>query len=284
MPPDIIAHRGVPAARPENTLASFAEALSQGADGIELDVHATADGVVVVHHDACLPGPDGPGSGPALAGTTLARLRAAAVHELPTLDDVLSLVGTAARVHVELKGHHVTGQALAVLARHPAESAVHAFDHRRIAHAATVAPERSRGLLLCSRVVHPVAVLRSASAHTIWQEWPQVDEQLIQEVHAAGGSVIAWTVNERRGRAATRGDGRGRPVHRSTGVAAPGPHGTGGLTRLASLRHCARAGRSAARALGSERHDTSARRRRRPEQRERCSTFATAHSVITAGG
>ena len=36
----------------ENTLPSFAAALAAGAQGIELDVHATADGVVVVHHDA----------------------------------------------------------------------------------------------------------------------------------------------------------------------------------------------------------------------------------------
>ena len=40
----------------ENTLPSFAAALAAGADGIELDVHCTADGVVVVHHDAFVDG------------------------------------------------------------------------------------------------------------------------------------------------------------------------------------------------------------------------------------
>ena len=47
-----IAHRGMPRRLRENTLPSFAAALAAGADGIELDVHATSDGVVVVHHDA----------------------------------------------------------------------------------------------------------------------------------------------------------------------------------------------------------------------------------------
>ena len=46
-----IAHRGGAALRPENTLAAFRHALALGADGAELDVQLSADGVVVVHHD-----------------------------------------------------------------------------------------------------------------------------------------------------------------------------------------------------------------------------------------
>ena len=45
------AHRGGSALRPENTIASFDHGLSLGADGLELDVHLSRDGVVVVHHD-----------------------------------------------------------------------------------------------------------------------------------------------------------------------------------------------------------------------------------------
>ncbi len=48
------AHRGGAALRPENTIASFDYGLSVGADGLELDVHLTRDGVVVVHHDHTL--------------------------------------------------------------------------------------------------------------------------------------------------------------------------------------------------------------------------------------
>jgi glycerophosphoryl diester phosphodiesterase len=50
----VYAHRGGAALRPENTLASFDYGLSLGADGLELDVHLSRDGVVVVHHDATL--------------------------------------------------------------------------------------------------------------------------------------------------------------------------------------------------------------------------------------
>ena len=55
---EIIAHRGVPRELPENSLPGFARAVELGADGIELDVHLTADGVLVVHHDPVLTGPN----------------------------------------------------------------------------------------------------------------------------------------------------------------------------------------------------------------------------------
>jgi glycerophosphoryl diester phosphodiesterase len=52
--PLVFAHRGGSALRPENTLISFEHGLSLGADGLELDVHLSRDGVVVVHHDDTL--------------------------------------------------------------------------------------------------------------------------------------------------------------------------------------------------------------------------------------
>ena len=53
-PPLVFAHRGGSALRPENTIAAFDHGLELGADGLELDVHLSRDGVVVVHHDVTL--------------------------------------------------------------------------------------------------------------------------------------------------------------------------------------------------------------------------------------
>ena len=53
--PMVIAHRGASAAHPENTVAAFVGARDAGADGVELDARRTADGHVIVHHDAQLP-------------------------------------------------------------------------------------------------------------------------------------------------------------------------------------------------------------------------------------
>ena len=52
--PLVFAHRGGGALAPENTVAAFDHGLSLGADGLELDVHLSRDGRVVVHHDAHL--------------------------------------------------------------------------------------------------------------------------------------------------------------------------------------------------------------------------------------
>ena len=52
--PQVFAHRGGSALAPENTIAAFDNGLALGARGLELDVHLSADGVVVVHHDRTL--------------------------------------------------------------------------------------------------------------------------------------------------------------------------------------------------------------------------------------
>src|SRR6478735_8096851 len=52
--PLVFAHRGGAALAPENTIAAFDNGLALGADGLELDVRLSRDGVVVVHHDRTL--------------------------------------------------------------------------------------------------------------------------------------------------------------------------------------------------------------------------------------
>jgi glycerophosphoryl diester phosphodiesterase len=52
--PQVFAHRGGRALAPENTIAAFDNGLALGADGLELDVHLSLDGDVVVHHDTTL--------------------------------------------------------------------------------------------------------------------------------------------------------------------------------------------------------------------------------------
>jgi len=95
--PLVFAHRGGAALRPENTMAAFEHGLSLGADGVELDVHLSRDGVVVVHHDRTLERTTSL-RGP-VSARDAAELRGAGV---PSLADVLRLTG-AARVIIELK-------------------------------------------------------------------------------------------------------------------------------------------------------------------------------------
>jgi glycerophosphoryl diester phosphodiesterase len=199
--PARIAHRGAPRERPENTLPSFARALELGADGIELDVHATRDGVVVVHHDPVPRARDADRrlAGRAIADLTHDQLRGFSVAPgigIPTLAEVLSLVGGAAVVYVEIKGVGIEREVIDVIRASTARCAVHSFDHAAVARAKTLAPDLRRGLLFSRRPRDVTAAMEAAGALDAWPEWPLVDREFVTSVQRIGGSVIAWTVND----------------------------------------------------------------------------------------
>jgi glycerophosphoryl diester phosphodiesterase len=200
--PELIGHRGAPRERPENTLASFLRALDLGADAVELDVHATRDGVVVVHHDFV---PRAVSSAPALVGRPIAELTAeqlatfsVAGEPIPTLADVLDAIASRATVYVEIKGRAIEQLVIATIARASRAGSVpvHSFDHRAVARARALDSSIASGILLVSYLVEPEHALRVARARDYWQEWSMIDEHLVRAVHAAKGRVIAWTVNE----------------------------------------------------------------------------------------
>lgn len=190
--PWIIGHRGAPAHLPENTLAGFTHAFDAGADAVELDVHATRDGVVVVHHDDRL------ADGRRIADHAWAELRPATpgADPIPSLEEVLAAVEGRGAVFVEIKGRAIEAEVVRVIQRSAARCAVHAFDHRSALAVRRLAPELPTGVLLSSYVVDVVAVLRAARSRTLWQHWSQIDEPLVRAVRSIGGVVVAWTVND----------------------------------------------------------------------------------------
>jgi glycerophosphoryl diester phosphodiesterase len=194
--PSVIAHRGASGYEYENSRAAFRRAVMLDADGIELDVHATRDGAIVVHHDAEIPG-----FGPiALLSRAEARqVRIRNGEPLPLLSEVLELVGDR-DVYVEIKSLPDTHdeELLAVLDRGPAPAryAVHSFDHRIVRRLGECRPSLRRGILLSAYLDDPVAAMRGVGASTLWQEWKLVDQDLVTRVHDAGCSIISWTVNE----------------------------------------------------------------------------------------
>jgi glycerophosphoryl diester phosphodiesterase len=166
------------------------------ADGVELDVHATRDGAIVVHHDPEIPGF---GAIKLLSRGEARQVRIRNGEPLPLLSEVLELVGER-EVYVEVKSlpEMHDEELLEVLDRGPAPQryAVHSFDHRIIRRLGACRPALKRGILLSAYLDDPVAAMRSVGATTLWQEWQQVDEDLVTHVHDAGFAIIAWTVNE----------------------------------------------------------------------------------------
>lgn len=109
----VIAHRGASSVAPENTLASAEQGITYGADMIELDVHLTKDGEVVVIHDHELERTTN-GTG-VIAEKTLKELKTLdagswkdpkfSTEKIPTLDEFLKLVNGRAIVLIEIKSN-----------------------------------------------------------------------------------------------------------------------------------------------------------------------------------
>ena len=90
--PRIIGHRGAKAYEPENTLRSIRRALDMGVQAVEIDVHASQDGRLVVIHDATVDRTtNGKGRVADLSWTELRRLDAGMGERLPSLEEVVVL-------------------------------------------------------------------------------------------------------------------------------------------------------------------------------------------------
>lgn len=169
-----------------------------GLAGIEIDIHSTVDGEIVLHHDPVT------ATGTVIAGATLAQLRAEGLPDgtqFPTLAEVLDAVAPLA-VYVEAKGlaPGADDALLELLAsgRTPRKYAVHSFDHRIIKRLAAKAPGIKMGVLSSSYLIQPERQVLDAGAQVLWQHWELVDAELVDRCRDHGIEVIAWTVPEVR--------------------------------------------------------------------------------------
>jgi glycerophosphoryl diester phosphodiesterase len=192
----VIAHRGASAHEVENSLAAFRAAQRMGADAVELDVHATADGSLFVHHDETIDGH--PIS--QLTTAVAAAFRLANGEPLPTLEQALQAIGPRLQVFIEVKllPAQFDGRLFETMQRGPNPSgyAVHGFDHRIVRRLGDARPALPRGVLSSSYPVRPLVPLQDAGATMLWQERGLVDRPLLEALHGAGFRLFVWTVNE----------------------------------------------------------------------------------------
>jgi glycerophosphoryl diester phosphodiesterase len=128
---------------------------------------------------------------------TLDELRAFRVdgEPIPTLEEVLAAVSPRLRIYCELKGLRTAAPALAAIKSRGDRAAVHSFDHRMIDEARRLSPEIARGVLESAYHTDPTASMREHGARDLWQDEGWIDRDMVDRVHAAGGRVVAWTVN-----------------------------------------------------------------------------------------
>jgi glycerophosphoryl diester phosphodiesterase len=154
----VVGHRGSPDRAPENTMASFEAALAIGVDAIELDVHMSRDGHLVVIHDQNL-GRTTNGEG-LVHEQTLVELRALdAGQRIPTFEEVLVRIGQHVPLQVEIKGatDGVTEATIAMLRAHGQldRSMITSFHLDRLPLVRSLAPSVQIGALVWGRARTP---------------------------------------------------------------------------------------------------------------------------------
>jgi glycerophosphoryl diester phosphodiesterase len=208
----IYAHRGASGHAPENTLEAFALAVSMGADGVELDVHISADGELIVIHDEKV---DRTTNGTGyVKDMTLQQLKALDASngkegyqgaKIPTLAEVYDLLrDTGLHVNVEIKTDQIMypdieKKCLEMEREKGMEGRViySSFNHYTIANLLRLNPNAKTGLLYMSGLYQPWTYAKSVGATHIHPFFPSIFlPDLPQGCAENGVGINLWTVND----------------------------------------------------------------------------------------
>ena len=217
---EVHAHRGGAGLAPENTLAAFRKALELGVDALEMDLHVTRDGAVVVIHDETLDRTtDGRGDVGDLSLEAVKRSDAGGKfapafrgERVPTLREVIDLVKATGngrvRLDLELKYHQdrpgkpedFEERVLAVLreTRFVERVNVISFHHPTLTKLKGQEPRIRTGLLAGGRQApqDPVALVRRYQADYYSPSLHHITAEAVAALHQADIPIVPWTVNE----------------------------------------------------------------------------------------
>jgi glycerophosphoryl diester phosphodiesterase len=202
----VIAHRDSSAYALENTLAAFDLALQMRCRHLELDVHLSSDGHIVVMHDETVDRTTN-GTGP-VGSQTLAELRALDAgawfgpqftgERLPTFAEVLERYQGRVHIHTEIKGrapHLASGTADLMRQYGMAEHVtVTAFQYLRLAEIRAYPPELPTGWLVNEVSDGTIAQARALGVAQICPKADSVTPALVRRLHAEGFVARAWGV------------------------------------------------------------------------------------------
>jgi glycerophosphoryl diester phosphodiesterase len=200
-------HRGAAGYAPENTMVSFERGMALRVDAIELDIHPTSDGELVVMHDPTL---DRTTNGHGLISAhTLAQIRELDAgswfhpsfkdERVPTLHEVLTWARGRIKVVIEIKQGPIFYPTIEELliaeldrTQMRAEVLVISFDHFSVRKVKQLAPDLMTGVLYAGRCIDPVALAHVADANVLMPYWAQLTRAEVEAAHAANLLIAPW--------------------------------------------------------------------------------------------
>lgn len=205
--PEITAHRGASTTEPENTILAFDEALEEGADWLELDVHETKDGVLVITHDSNLKRTTGVKK--YVYNLTYAELKELKVKgiyssgyietDIPTLEEVLDRYQGHAKLNIELKptqyDKDYVNKVISLIKQYNYESdCMVASMNESILEEVKSADPNITVLYNMAVAEGDVTKLTAIDNYSVEQSY--ITESLIKSVHSNNKLIFAWTVND----------------------------------------------------------------------------------------
>jgi glycerophosphoryl diester phosphodiesterase len=199
--PLILGHRGAPRAAPENTIAGFTLALDAGADGVEMDVQLSADGVPVVIHDDTLRRTTGArGRVDRLSWRRISELRTGG-EPVPSLEQAGAwAAATGAWLNVEIKAMGAAAATLAVLeeAGIAERVIVSSFHVSVVEQVGRLDPHAARYLLLERWDAAARTALETSGAGGVCLRVDVATDAVLAELEPCGLPVVVWTVDDPR--------------------------------------------------------------------------------------
>ncbi|RMI37903.1 glycerophosphodiester phosphodiesterase [Streptomyces triticirhizae] len=203
-----VGHRGLMGVEPENTLRSFRAARRAGLDAVELDLHLSWDGALVVMHDARVDRTtDGTGAIAELTLAELRRLDAGQGERVPTLAEVVAEV--EGHLQLEIKDAAAARELAGFVADHglAGRVTVISFHDAALAAFAEELPGVPLGLVTGESTATAPERAAALGCGLVSCELPWLTAEVVARCRAAGLSVIAWTVNTAEQLARARGLG-----------------------------------------------------------------------------
>ena len=194
----IMGHRGAKAYEPENTLRSIRRALELGVDAVEIDIHLSRDGRLVVIHDATVDRTtDGKGRVADLTWEELRRLDAGLGEAVPSLEEVTALVHGRAHLFIELKDRQAVAPLAAFFKTHNLFEAAHAisFWHPALKELRRLEPRIRTGVLFVGCPVDPPALAAAAGARALVLNYQYVTLELVQAARQSGLTTAVWNID-----------------------------------------------------------------------------------------
>ncbi|MFX1562679.1 MAG: glycerophosphodiester phosphodiesterase [Promethearchaeota archaeon] len=197
----VIGHRGCGMGRLENTLRSIKEALELGADGVEIDVHASLDGEIVVIHDPDLERTTN-GSGFVNQKTLkqLKKLDAGEGELIPTLQEVIEEIieHPHSLLNIEIKPPDIEQQVLNIINEYDIMDRViiSSFLHSPLSVFRKLNGEIITGLLYSYSLDNPVKLAQELDVNALHPLFPLVTTELVEQCRKAKLLINPWTVDD----------------------------------------------------------------------------------------